>query len=92
MLRFTWDARKAASNLHKHGVSFDEAKTVFLDPWAGTMNDPDHSDDEDRFITLGTSVRGRLLVVVHVEVDESTTRLISARSATARERMSYERA
>ena len=90
MPRFTWDVRKALSNSLKHGVSFDEAITVFLDPFAGTVADPDHSDDEDRFLTIGHSLKGRLLLVVHTEIAESSIRVISARLATALERKQYE--
>ena len=70
-------------------MSFDEAVTVFYDPLAATFEDPDHSEDESRSVTVGDSVRGRLLVVCHVERD-GTTRLISARRATSRERKRHE--
>ena len=66
-MRFEWDGTKAASNLKKHRVSFDEAVTVFYDPLAATFGDPDHSQEESRLITVGYSARGRLLVVSHVE-------------------------
>jgi uncharacterized protein len=75
--------------LAKHGVSFDEAATVFGDPLALTYFDPDHSDDEDRFLTFGISSTGDLLVVSHTDRDDKT-RIISARQATRRERNSYE--
>jgi Uncharacterized protein conserved in bacteria len=88
-MEFEWDADKAASNLAKHGVSFDEAATVFGDPLAMTYFDPDHSDDEDRFITFGFSVNGDVLVVSHIDRDDKT-RIISARRATRSERKSYE--
>jgi uncharacterized DUF497 family protein len=88
-MRFEWDADKAAANLKKHRVSFDEAVTVFYDPMAATFSDPDHSDDENRHITVGYSARERLLVVCHVERGAGT-RLISARGATARERRRHE--
>ena len=88
-MEFEWDADKAASNLAKHGVSFDEAATVFGDPLAMTYFDPDHSDDEDRFITFGFSVNGDVLVVSHTDRDDKT-RIISARRATRSERKSYE--
>ena len=88
-LRFEWDGRKAASNLKKHGVSFGEAATAFADPLSLTVGDPDHSDQEDRFVLLGLSFRGRLVVVAHSEHGEAI-RVISARLATVRERMSYE--
>jgi uncharacterized protein len=86
---FEWDAVKAARNLRKHGVSFLEAATVFGDPLAVTYNDPDHSEVEQRFLTLGRSADGRLLVVSHADGDENV-RVISARKATPRERQHYE--
>jgi uncharacterized DUF497 family protein len=67
-LRFEWDRRKAARNLAKHGLSFDEASTVFADRLSLTIPDPDHSEDEDRWIIIGQSNRGRLLVVVHTRM------------------------
>jgi len=88
-MRFEWDGSKAASNLEKHGVSFDEAVTVFHDPLAATFEDPDHSEDETRLVTVGYSARRRLLVVCHVERGPAT-RLITARRATARERKRHE--
>jgi len=81
-MQFEWDADKADENLKKHRVSFDEAVTVFYDPLAATFGDPDHSQDEDRLVTVGYDARGRLLVVCHVERGRAT-RLISARRATA---------
>ncbi len=84
---FTWDDRKAASNLKKHGVSFDEAATVFADPLALAIED---DVDLDRTLLLGMSNRQRLLLVVHIELDESTIRIISARRATSHERRRYE--
>ena len=87
-LRFEWDRRKAARNLSKHGLSFDEASTVFAEL---TIPDPDHSEDEERWITVGQSNRGRLLVVVHTE-DGNTVRIISAREAEKRERVRDEEA
>ncbi len=86
---FEWDARKAASNLRKHSVGFDEATTVFGDPLGLLMPDPDHSDEEMRFVLLGMSNRRRLLVVAFVE-RAPITRLISARRATGKERKRYE--
>jgi len=65
MITFAWDERKAASNLNKHGVSFDEARSVFSDEHARLIADPDNSDDEDRFIILGISIQTRLMVVCH---------------------------
>jgi len=87
-LGFSWDASKARANLAKHRVTFEEASTVFSDPLSLTVGDPDHSDDEYRFVVLGESFRGRLIVVVHSEDDESI-RIISARLATRRERADY---
>jgi len=88
-LRFEWNPRKAARNLAKHGVSFDEASTVFADTLSLTIPDPDHSEDEERWVIIGESHRRRLLVVIHVEEDE-TVRVISAREADRREREKYE--
>lgn len=90
-LTFEWDDRKAYANLRKHGVSFEEASTVFGDPFSVTIPDPLHSCDEDRFVTIGaTSGHRHVLVVVHVDRD-GRLRIISARPATARERKQYER-
>jgi uncharacterized DUF497 family protein len=86
---FEWDPDKATRNLAKHGVSFHEAATVFGDPLAITFFDPDHSEDEDRFLTFGLSSAGRLLVVSHTDRGDRT-RIISARRATRRERKQYE--
>lgn len=88
-LAFEWDDRKARQNLRKHRVSFEEASTVFGDPLALTIPDPVHSEEEERFITLGESDRRRLLVVVATERGDKL-RLISARVATNRERKDYE--
>jgi len=88
-LSFEWDPEKARANARKHGVSFDEAATAFGDPLSVTIPDPDHSDDEDRFILLGSTYQGRLLVVVHTERGENI-RIISARLATRTERHAYE--
>jgi uncharacterized DUF497 family protein len=88
-VQFEWDARKAAANLKKHGVSFEEATTVFYDPLSATLDDPDHSIAEQRLITIGYSSHGRLLVVSHTERG-NTLRVISARLATARERKRHE--
>jgi len=88
-MQFEWDRDKAASNLRKHDVSFDEAVTVFYDPLAATLSDPDHSSEEGRLITVGFSDEGQLLVVCHTERG-GATRLISARHATPRERMRHE--
>lgn len=86
---FAWDPAKAKLNDHKHGVSFDEATTVFGDPLATTFPDPDHSVAEDRFITIGLSGARRVLVVAHTNRSEMI-RIISARKATRRERKDYE--
>ena len=88
-LRFRWDSRKAAENLRKHRVSFNEATTVFDDPLSVTILDPDHSVGEQRFLLLGVSNRRRLLVVAHSERDESI-RIINARRADRQERQMYE--
>ena len=86
---YEWGRVKAANNLAKHGVSFDEAATVFRDVLCQTGRDPDHSIGEERFVTFGLSARGRLLVVAHTEHGD-TIRIISARLATAAERIIYE--
>lgn len=88
-MHFEWDSAKAARNLRKHRVSFEEASSVFYDPLALTGEDPDHSDGEERLITFGLSSAGRLLVVSHAERDEAI-RIISARLATHGERQIYE--
>ena len=88
-LMFLWDPRKAASNLKKHGVGFPETSTVFGDPLSSTFPDPDHSVHEQRYITIGMSGLGRLLVVSHLDEDEAV-RIISARLATKAERKKYE--
>ena len=88
-MRFTWDIRKASSNLRKHGVSFEEAATVFLNRVAWTFYDPDHSESEHRFITIGFSANQRLLFVAHADQGEETVRIISARKATPREQRDY---
>ena len=89
MLSFEWDARKAQTNLAKHGGAFEEATTVFGDPLSVTIPDLAHSQAEPRFIILGRSHRQRLLVVVHTERPDNI-RLISARRASRRERKDYE--
>jgi len=88
-LLFEWDPDKAIANLAKHGVSFDEAKTVFGDANELTIFDEDHSDEEDRYISMGMSRLGRVVVVSYTERDESI-RIISARAANTRERKQYE--
>jgi len=89
-LRFSWDPRKAASNLRKHGVSFEEAVTAFGDTLSLTIRDPEHSESEDRFVLLGLSANSRFLVVVHAERGDDDIRIISARLASRRERTQYE--
>jgi uncharacterized DUF497 family protein len=89
MLKFEWDADKAAVNKSKHGVTFEEAATVFGDPESFTIFDPAHSQAENRFIILGRSHLDRLLVVVHTERGDNV-RIISARRASRRERKFYE--
>jgi uncharacterized protein len=86
---FEWDPKKAESNLKKHGVDFHEAGTVLDDDFSATFPDPDHSNSERRYVTIGLSSRARLLVVVHTEEGPSM-RVISARRATRRERKFYE--
>jgi uncharacterized DUF497 family protein len=86
---FEWDDKKANHNLKKHDVSFEEGATIFNDPGIATISDPDHSEAEERYISIGVSVRGRLLVVVHTE-REQKIRLISCRKATSAERKAYE--
>ena len=89
-LHFEWDARKAAANAKKHGVSFEEAKSVFVDERAKLIDDPDHSEDEDRFVLLGLSSALRLLLVCHCYRHEGNViRIISVRRASAKESNSY---
>ena len=89
MIQFEWDPAKAKMNLRKHGVTFREAATVLRDPLGITIFDPDHSDEEDRFITFGFSAAGRLLMVAHTERGKRI-RIISARGLTRAEREAYE--
>ena len=89
MLEFEWDLEKAKLNSSKHRVTFEEAATVLGDPLSMTVYDPDHSQDEDRYITMGTSSDRRLLVVSHTDRNDRI-RIISARQATTRERKAYE--
>jgi uncharacterized DUF497 family protein len=87
---FRWDAKKAKANQRKHGVSFEEAATVFADDEALLLADTEHSDDEDRFVLLGISLKTRLLVVCHCyRESDSMIRIISARKATRDERRQY---
>ena len=88
-MQFEWDENKAVSNLSKHRVSFEEAVTVFGDPLSDTAPDPDHSLDEHRFIIIGSTESGKILVVAHTD-DGETVRIISAREATYGEREFYE--
>ncbi len=89
-LRFEWDPAKAAANLKKHGIGFDEARSVFADERAKLIGDPDHSEDEDRFVLLGLSTSLRMLVVCHCYRSKNNTiRIISARKATATESRIY---
>ena len=88
-LRFEWDEKKAAANLRKHGVSFEEAASAFGDPLSLTIPDPEHSGDEERSVLLRMTERDRLVVVAHTE-QADTVRLISARLATPAERRDYE--
>jgi uncharacterized protein len=88
-MKFDWDENKASSNLSKHGVSFEEAKTVFDDVLYVDFYDPDHSDNEKRYLIVGESSRGRLLIVSYTERKDSI-RLISARETTRSEREIYE--
>jgi len=91
-IRFVWDPRKNIANKRKHGVSFEEAQTVFYDEYARLIEDPDHSDEEDRFIILGISARLRILVVCHCyDEEDEEIRIISARKATKHEQIHYKR-
>jgi uncharacterized DUF497 family protein len=90
---FEWDPKKAHSNIEKHGVRFEEAATVFIDPMALTIYDPDHSEDEERWITMGISKNGRLLIVCHTFNDTNretvTVRIFSSRKANKQETQEY---
>ncbi len=88
---FEWDPNKATANVQKHGVTFEEAATVFRDDFSVTVPDPDHSIEEERFITVGMSGQDRLLMIAHVDRGERI-RLISARPLTPSERRQYEQA
>lgn len=88
-MEFEWDSEKARRNRRKHGVSFNEAATVFSDVFEITVQDPEHSAHEDRFVSIGTSAAGTLLVVGYIE-RRDTIRIIFARRATRRERHAYE--
>jgi uncharacterized protein len=88
-MQFEWDPKKAKENLKKHGVPFDEAVTAFYDPLSATFDDPDHSVEEQRSITIGFSSKPRLLVIAHTDRGKNT-RIISARPATTHERKKHE--
>lgn len=87
-LLFEWDDEKASRNEAKHGVTFEEAKTVFNDPFALTVSDPDHSDEEERWVDIGLSTEGRLLVVWYTERSE-VIRIIGSRKAAKAEERAY---
>jgi hypothetical protein len=89
-LRFEWDETKNVSNQRKHGISFEEAESAFADEFGRLIADPDHSDQEDRFILMGVSARLRLLVVCHCYRNGDTIRIISARKGNRLERTQYE--
>ncbi len=90
MINFEWDDNKNRANKRKHGISFEEARTVFLDESALEFPDPDHSEDEDRFLLLGRSFQLRILVVCHCfRESDAAIRIISARKASTRERKAY---
>jgi hypothetical protein len=88
-MEFEWDPNKAESNLRKHGISFSEAATVLGDTFSITVRDPDHSLDEERYITVGLSYHSRLLIVSHTERGDNV-RIISARELTRQERKAFE--
>jgi uncharacterized DUF497 family protein len=90
MVTFEWDSAKARANERKHGVSFEEAQSVFYDDFARQFYDPESSEAEDRFLMLGLSNRARMLLVCHCERSGDVIRIISARKATRSERTSYE--
>lgn len=90
-MQYVWDTEKAVANLAKHGVSFEEAATVFLDSLAVTYADPDHSVRESRFITIGFSAMARPLFVSHTEIEPQSLRIISARVTTRKERREHEK-
>ncbi len=90
MLSFEWGIQKAKSNEQKHGITFDEASTVFSDPLSLAIQDPLHSENEERFIIIGVSHKNRILIVAHTERGDNI-RIISTRKATKNERSYYER-
>jgi len=87
---YEWDPNKADENLKRHKVSFDEATSVFTDPFALTFDDPDHSQEERRYVTTGTSSKQRIVFLAHVDRGEDQVRIISARPATATEAHAYQ--
>jgi len=87
---YEWDPRKARANLKKHDITFDEALTVFSDPFALTFDDPDHSADERRLITLGLSGKNRIVFLAHADTADDRIRIISARKATKTEAHAYQ--
>jgi uncharacterized DUF497 family protein len=89
MIEFEWDPQKEKTNIHKHNIGFREASTIFKDPLGITIFDPDHSSDEDRYITIGTSNRGRIIMVSHTDRG-NRTRIINTRELTNAERIDYE--
>lgn len=89
MIRIVWDNNKNHVNVRKHRIDFSEAKSIFDDSLQVSVNDPDHSSEERRYVTLGTSARNRLLIVAHT-FDDDTIRIITARKPNRRERLNYE--
>jgi len=89
-LPFEWHEEKAKENFRKHKINFEEAKTVFNDPFLMTFPDPEHSESEQRYLNIGSSSKGRVLVVIHTE-RETNIRIISCRKATTKERRVYEK-
>ena len=90
MIEFEWDPKKAKANLAKHGLGFAEAATVFQDPLAITIFDPDHSESEDRYVTIGVSDQGRAMIAAHADRDDRI-RIVSARELTRSERREYDK-
>jgi uncharacterized DUF497 family protein len=88
-LRFAWDSEKAASNLLKHGVSFEDGTTLFSDPDEVMLSDPDHSEEEERFVSSGRGANGKLMLACYTDADD-TIRLINVRVATAKETRAYQ--
>ena len=88
-LIFEWNEEKAKENLRKHKISFEEAKTVFNDPFLITVPDPEHSESEQRYLNMGSSSKGQILIVIHAERG-ANIRIVSCRKATAKERKAYE--